>query len=655
MATTSAHPHLRRPSDGRSASAPTFQPGEASFEDGSPMALTIDNMYPQAREQSMRLYAVVDRLKVVRDLVDQFIAFFKSIEASESRSSSEYNKALRHFTLLGMDKDALGNEGVIDEAATGPGIAGAIASVHAIGDHHAAIAKHIRDETLKSLDSILTIQNRRYKDMRGNIEKEAAGITKSRSDTLAAIATHVKAHHLVSVRRGSSSDLMDPWLTEMALHVQLLDMVDRENSYQIAMLAIIAAARDAEHHTLSQLKLVCAEYLSAHGAAALATRDTVGALQATVSRFDASWPFAAYAHQTGATSATVWHTPRSLSVFPYRVDLSAPDAVLRQGVLHRQGTIRTSKWKPSWFVLTELGFLHCFEEKEPPMAHPSSVVGSLPRTTTTGGASSESVGPDGKKVKLPKILFSVCLRQARTLVTYVPEKPYDHCFEVSVRQPRDTGLFSLKKKEVRYLIKAEDEETMVDWVCTIKRLIDAYAPPMPSPLYSQPDRLQDRIAAGGGGGGGDTHPPLSPVSILSSDPESDDPRDHDVTLPSRSPPSLPRSRSTPTSTAAPPLPPLPHNPSSSSSSSRPEIPPSPASASQQLPSARTSDADLPSFRGQGAAGRSADSVPVDSAADSGAPGMMGPPPVPLKSPRRGSGSRLRRPSDGADTAALRSF
>lgn len=86
-------------------------------------------------------------------------------------------------------------------------------------------------------------------------------VTKERQETMEAIQEHRKAHEMVNVRRGTSGDLTDPWLTEKALQMQLERMVQQENYYQMRMLAIQNDIKECEKVLVVTLKAIADDFV----------------------------------------------------------------------------------------------------------------------------------------------------------------------------------------------------------------------------------------------------------------------------------------------------------------------------------------------------------------------------------------------------------
>ncbi|KAJ3351377.1 hypothetical protein GGF32_004305 [Allomyces javanicus] len=475
---------------------------------GSDVPMTLDYLWPYAKEQNERLYAVVERLSKQRKLLEDCVDFFKVIETIEATAARDYRKALKIFGVVDPPKGP-----TFDPNVVGQGVGDLFVGVTVISDQHLSIAKAVRDTIIKHLDTIASTSNRSFKELRSEIEKECQNVQKSRNETLSAIATHLKAYQLVNVRHGSSGDLVDPWLTEKALHIQLQEMVAKENRFQDRILILVEQGRQAEQQCLGSLKAVLNEFLELKRDATSQLRDQVIRLQQLVVAYDQSEPFTIFARDVAQVPSPLWTTTHAASEFGERINVPHVTGVVRQGVLHRLGTIRKSTWKPSWFVLTEAGFLHCFEDKSVPFDP------CLDADVAKGGRPTSAAAA----VRASKVLFSVCLRQARTSVQYLADRAFEYCFEITVQPPRETGLFAFgKNKETKYLIKASTEEDMVDWLCAIKKQIELYTPKSPpEPLFPAPTAVQDRVddhvaataaAVAAGASGADAEPGASPAA-----------------------------------------------------------------------------------------------------------------------------------------------
>jgi hypothetical protein len=227
--------------------------------------------------------------------------------------------------------------------------------------------------------------------------------------------------------------LIDPWLTENALAVQLTDTIFKENEFQEKMLHSCLATKENERLLLSALKQVIEEYLDLSLKFLYSNKELFESLRATVASYDTTWSFDAFTASHHILGTPVWHTKRSKDSFAYRTP-DTESLVVKDGELLRPGTIRKSKWKESRVVLTRLGFLHCFEDP----------------------------------AEQSKILFSISLRNGKSSV----EPVSDHCFEITVNPVKETGFFKMNKKEAKHLFNCSSEAINREWVTEIKKVIE---------------------------------------------------------------------------------------------------------------------------------------------------------------------------------------
>jgi hypothetical protein len=71
---------------------------------------------------------------------------------------------------------------------------------------------------------------------------------------------------------------------------------------------------------------------------------------------DSTASFQTFASTTGLLQSDLWKKDRTLDDFPRP---TKELKVIRQGFMYRPATF--TKWRPMYFVLTESGYLHCFE------------------------------------------------------------------------------------------------------------------------------------------------------------------------------------------------------------------------------------------------------------------------------------------------------
>lgn len=210
---------------------------------------------------------------------------------------------------------------------------------------------------------------------------------------------------------------------------------------------------------------------------------------------DPSAPFSTFCAAESLLQPELWRTERTISSFPYEI----PDiSIIKKGYLYRPGTL--TKWKTSYFVLSSTGFLHCFDGAFPkngtklPTASANQLNGLGESDTTLTEDAQNGLNASECKTSLK---YSIPLNQPRVQVQMLSgtksNSPHAHSFEICVLPiPRSKdGFWSKLTREPvthRWVIRAESEEDMVDWIVEIKKKIDSYVPERPpSPLFKLGD------------------------------------------------------------------------------------------------------------------------------------------------------------------------
>lgn len=146
-----------------------------------------------------------------------------------------------------------------------------------------------------------------------------------------------------------------------------------------------------------------------------------------------------------------WTTIRRVKDFPYKVEKRE---VLKISRMHRPGKYRKSTWRASIFLVTESGYLHCFKASK----EKDSALNDAPIPELTQ----------------PKAYYSINLSRHRVSVNIVEEKAHLYVFEIVTKV---TG-----KSWTSFVIRAQSEQEMLEWVALLKTKVEAYlaeTPPMP--------------------------------------------------------------------------------------------------------------------------------------------------------------------------------
>ena len=177
--------------------------------------------------------------------------------------------------------------------------------------------------------------------------------------------------------------------------------------------------------------------------------------------------------------SNLWTKERSLDEFPFKI----PDTkVLKCGNMYRPGTFL--KWKPCHFVLTETGYLHCFDGSiHSNLNNSKNLNNNLSRTNSESSTLSTDSNQNQMHLesieKDPKhgLHYSIPLNQPKLQVVICTDYPNQHVFEIhsNVMSPSSIGkksLFWSKDTLQKWIIKADSEEEMVDWIVEIKNQIE---------------------------------------------------------------------------------------------------------------------------------------------------------------------------------------
>ncbi|KAI9145529.1 hypothetical protein BKA69DRAFT_438299 [Paraphysoderma sedebokerense] len=235
-----------------------------------------------------------------------------------------------------------------------PGLKSALDCIGYVGDEHQRFAKVISDNCIKRLENLKHDFTKKLKNIKGDIDTAMTAVTKERQETMEAIQEHRKAHEMVNVRRGTSGDLTDPWLTEKALQMQLERMVQQENYYQMRMLAIQNDIKECEKVLVVTLKAIADDFVFGKETSFTHLREHMGTIKAVIDRIDPTFHFDTFVAQHNITGSPIWHKERTVRDFTYKSNEEVASSVLKEGIIQRPGTIRKSHWKNSWWQFSNI-------------------------------------------------------------------------------------------------------------------------------------------------------------------------------------------------------------------------------------------------------------------------------------------------------------
>jgi len=210
-------------------------------------------------------------------------------------------------------------------------------------------------QKLNDLKNDLIKKSKRYKQ---DFLDEFGKVSKTRSETLSSINYHQNL--TLAKSKSSSLEITDPWVSERALVNQLEKMLKDENIYQGGMNQLFEDMENFDQHVVNQLQNVFDEYNSSKNKEYNDVKSSLQNISNVVTQLTPNKPFSYFTKKYSITSSDLWTTPRTIDNFVYKI---SNIHINREGVVYRQGSYFTSNWKPSWLVLTDTGYLHCFNLK----------------------------------------------------------------------------------------------------------------------------------------------------------------------------------------------------------------------------------------------------------------------------------------------------
>ncbi|KAI8995887.1 hypothetical protein BC832DRAFT_595819 [Gaertneriomyces semiglobifer] len=321
-------------------------------------------LWPYAAEQFERIPIVLERIKAWGVTLTDLIHFFSGIVELEAA----YKRHFEKLTNVVMQEKGPQLQGIFMFSS---GLVKPFAqTIERFGMDHASTERFIREHTISRLQKL----KKDLKTKRTALSREIDGlmynIIKSRNETITALRRYEKVARQVTP---ASSQMLyeeeaagrqplatdDPWLASRSLHAQLRRMIDAENVFQRRVFEVNKQAEQFDAQLVDALRDVVVGYLRISGrmhSAMPADQD----IRALLSELDPYGPFHRFAVTFQIFTSPALTKPRQLHHFPFPLE---PMRVEKQGILYRCGTVRHSKWKPTVVVLTETGWLHCFDAK----------------------------------------------------------------------------------------------------------------------------------------------------------------------------------------------------------------------------------------------------------------------------------------------------
>ncbi|TPX70939.1 hypothetical protein SpCBS45565_g01526 [Spizellomyces sp. 'palustris'] len=475
-------------------------------------------LWPYAREQCERLPIVLERFRGWKVIFNQLIRFFESIRKLETAYANEFSKF--NDVLCAPDGAAMQEIFVFPSNLMQP-VQNQIQDMAAA---HKATAMYIHERVIRRLKSLKQQVHEQRRHYQHAFDQLVWDVTTSRQDTIGILGKHDRT----SRRTGTSSsavshtgptvmaaepilpptkDNVDPWLIYLRIQAQLRKMIEGENIFQERILHFHREIAQIDAGIFDTLRQTIDQYLTAIGTQSSAATTHASSLRSLLNNTDCFGPFARFSETFEVLSAPIFTTERKLEDFPYPLRAIR---IEKQGILYRSGTVRKGHWKPVVAVLTESGWVHCFDTKLSRLTRRATSVGGVHigshhmhedgriRSRATSETASASEIPNSllpltsTPLPTPFKPFSINLASPRINIAPNERKLHQHVFTISLDRRRTGKLFRNSGSELE--LKAASEEEMLDWISVLNRKIESYLPTgPPAPIFRSPQQLSAEL------------------------------------------------------------------------------------------------------------------------------------------------------------------
>jgi len=432
--------------------------------------------WPYSEEQYSRTLITFERFKSWKTVIIGIIEFFEKIEYLDNCYSKQYSKLAS--VLEPSENEYCGSFKNLSPIYT---------SARKIGVSYSDSSKVIGDIIIQKLNELKNLLAKKSKKYKEEFFEEFAKVSKIRSETLSAINYHQSL--TMAKAKSSSLEITDPWVSERALINQLEKMLKDENSYQTRMNHLFEDMENFDQHLVNQLQSIFDEFSSSKNKECNDLKLSLQNISNIMTQLTPDEPFSYFTKKYGVTSSNLWVTPRTIDNFVYKI---SNIQILREGVVYRQGSYISSNWKPSWLVLTDTGYLHCFNLKNVS----KSIIRQYTIHKKGTGEDIFKAGQDTyKNADKVKTNFSVQLRSPKVVAidsSYNKDNEEQHCISIIVSNSafnqvsgteadegndestnnNDSNNAKLKKiksnkNQIVYQLRADTSEILHDWLNVI--------------------------------------------------------------------------------------------------------------------------------------------------------------------------------------------
>lgn len=325
-------------------------------------------LWPYAQNQLLYQQILCGRFQGLKVVLSQHSEFFATVKKVQKSAIHEYvavSKSIcRHGERLGSMATAL----------TSP----VARYAERCSEQHKEFLELLTNSALKEVQLLNKQVGAKLNIYRETLNGYTRELVKIREKAVASIQRHenvLAKKPFMDEYSGTLVYRSDPWISEQQLRRHLNLMIQQENSFEHQLQTVIQDMVSFDRETLCKLVRIWDLFTKEKAAHWSENNHTAefGALEPfLVHEFKNSFSDYVLLHQSMlplctleaiATAPpdgpkTLNHIPtHKLGDFAYQ---TRNIGILAQDVVYRRGTIRRSKWKPCYLVLTQTGFLHLF-------------------------------------------------------------------------------------------------------------------------------------------------------------------------------------------------------------------------------------------------------------------------------------------------------
>ncbi|KAI9102588.1 hypothetical protein DFS34DRAFT_692141 [Phlyctochytrium arcticum] len=509
------------------------------------------NLWPYAREQCERLPIVLERFKGWRLLFSEFIRFFEAVKKIENKYAAEYNRFGSALLPPNNSHSPVPHVFAMPDNILSP----ITLNLQQLGSAHAGIATFIGERVLRRLKALrhqVVHYGRHYEK---HFEHLVAEVMQHRKHTLQVLTHSRKFEELngpfgmsgfqddgadFGPRTSTNQRGVDPFIMHLRAKAQLQKMINAENVFQETVLHQHREIAQIDAGIFDTMRDVLDQFLAFSMTQGGQGGNTMAAMRGMLAQTDAFGPFVRFAETFEILTHPHFTTIRTVDTFPYS---PGTIGIEKQGILCRAGIYRKANWKPLIAILTETGWLHCFDIKTNANARRAgsfngNQVGAVGRQASLTRNPSELIQPglmgdmrqasqvslagnptcgngvsrlasmgmssddlmthllsSGVGTNMEKSLKPMSINLASPRISVVPNerKFHQHVFTV-MSEGRKSGLFKMGGGIVKLELRATTEGDMIDWISALQRKAELYLPiGPPAPIFRSPHELSAEL------------------------------------------------------------------------------------------------------------------------------------------------------------------